>query len=613
MKRSISYILLYTIVCLLFFGCVSSEPVSEEKPDPPEDAIYKNPSCSIEQRVEDLLSYMTIKEKIGQMTQVAKDYLSSKNDIKTYCLGSILSGGGMGPSINKPEVWADMYDNYQAVALESRLGIPIIYGIDAVHGHNTVKGAVVFPHNIGLGCTRNPDLVLKAARITAIEVAATGIDWTFSPCIAVPRDERWGRTYEGFGETPGLTEIMAEAAVRGYQGVSLKDGKTILACPKHFLADGGTKGGVDQGNAQFNEATLRKIHLPGYISAMEAGAGSIMVSFSSWNRIKMHANKDLLTGLLKNELGFSGILLSDWKAIDQIPGDYSSDVAISINAGLDMIMVPEDYRTFIATLLSAVGNGIVSLERIDDAVKRILTKKFELGLFESPFTDRDLLPLVGSKEHREAGRECVRQSLVLLKNKENVLPLSKDSGHIHVAGKGADNMGMQCGGWTITWQGDSGDITEGTTILKAIQQTVSPGTKVTYSRDGKGAEGADAGIVVIGEYPYAEMEGDRKSLSLSSTDTRAIANVKDAGIPVVVILISGRPLIVTPEIDNWDAFIAAWLPGTEGQGVADVLFGDYNPTGKLSHTWPADMKQIPINEGDEVYDPLFPYGFGLSY
>jgi beta-glucosidase len=611
MKRSISYFLLCTMACLLLTGCVRPKPVPEEKP--PEDAIYKNPSYSIEQRVENLLSYMKLEEKVGQMTQVAKDFLASHDDIKKYCLGSILSGGGMTPLKNEPGAWADMYDTYQAVALESRLGIPVIYGIDAVHGHNNARGAVIFPHNIGLGCTGNPELVEEAARITALEVAATGIDWTFSPCIAVPRDERWGRTYEGFGETPELAEMMAEASVKGYQGASLKDGKTILACPKHFLADGGTKGGVDQGNAQCSEETLRNIHLPGYIRAIEAGAGSVMVSFSSWNGKKMHGNKDLLTGLLRDELGFTGILVSDWKAIDQLPGDYSSDVAISINAGLDMIMVPDNYKLFIPTLINAVKTGKVPLERIDNAVKRILTKKFELGLFEQPYTDRNLLSLIGSKEHREVGRECVRQSLVLLENKDSILPISKDTTHIHVAGKGANNIGMQCGGWTITWQGEPGNITEGTTILEAIQQTVSPGTKVTHSRDGSGAKGADLGIVVIGEYPYAEMEGDRKSLTLSSTDTRAINNVKEAGIPVVVILISGRPLIVTPDIDTWDAFIAAWLPGTEGQGVADVLFGDYNPTGKLSHTWPRDMKQIPINKGDEDYDPLFPYGFGLSY
>ncbi|MBN2535187.1 MAG: glycoside hydrolase family 3 C-terminal domain-containing protein [Spirochaetales bacterium] len=612
MKRSFIYFFLPAFICFLVLGCVSSEPASEPPP-PPEDAIYRNPSYTVGQRVADLLSYMTLEEKIGQMTQVAKNFLSSPNDIKTYCLGSVLSGGGMGPVKNEPGAWADMYDHYQSVALESRLGIPILYGIDAVHGHNTVKGAVIFPHNIGLGCTGNPALVEKAAQITAIEVAATGIDWTFAPCIAVPRDERWGRTYEGFGETPGLAEIMAEASIRGYQGESLEDGKTILACPKHFLADGGTKGGDDQGNAECSEEILRKIHLPGYISALKAGSGSVMASFSSWNGKKMHGNKDLLTGLLKNELGFPGILVSDWKAIDQLPGDYTSDVTISINAGLDMIMVPDDYKTFITTLLTAVKNGKVPRERIDDAVKRILTIKFKLGLFEQPYTDRSLLPLVGCEEHREAGRECVRQSLVLLKNKNNVLPLSKETGHILVAGRGADDIGMQCGGWTISWQGMTGDITEGTTILEAIQKTVSSKTKVTYSRDGSGAGKADIGIVVIGENPYAEMEGDRQSLALSTMDINVINNVKKTGIPIIVILISGRPLIVTPEIDKWDAFIAAWLPGTEGQGIADVLFGDYNPTGKLSHTWPADMKQIPINEGDNDYDPLFPFGFGLSY
>ncbi|MGH7598588.1 MAG: glycoside hydrolase family 3 protein [bacterium] len=568
---------------------------------------------TIEKRVEALLAQMTLDEKIGQMTQVDRGFLEKEEDIQIYYLGSLLSGGGSAPADNSPTGWANMYDRYQSYALQTRLKIPLIYGIDAVHGHNNVRGAVIFPHNIGLGCTRNPALVEQAARVTAAEVAGTGIDWTFSPVVAVPRNERWGRTYEGFGESPELVQMMAEAAVKGYQGNDLADRASILACAKHFIGDGGTANGRDQGDTQVDETTLRKIHLPGYISAIEAGTGSIMVSFSSWNGEKMHGNKYLLTDVLKNELRFKGFLISDWGGIDQLPGDYASDVETSINAGLDMIMVPQRYKDFISTLKNLVNQGRVPRSRIDEAVRRILRVKMAMGLFERPFTDRALTAPVGSAAHREVARECVRQSLVLLKNDNHTLPLAKNLARIHVAGKSADDLGNQCGGWTISWQGRSGNITTGTTILQAIKNAVSSTTAVTFSRDGTGAEGADVGIVVIGETPYAEGLGDRADLRLSTDDVVTIIRLRNAGVAVVVILISGRPMIISPWIDYCDAFIAAWLPGTEGQGVADVLFGDYYPTGKLSHSWPREMSQLPINIGDPVYDPLFAYGYGLSY
>jgi beta-glucosidase len=499
-----------------------------------------------------------------------------------------------------------MYDRFQARALETRLRIPLLYGVDAVHGHNNVRGAVIFPHNIGMGATRDAALVEEAARITGLEVAATGIDWTFSPVIAVPRDERWGRTYEGFGETPELVAEMGAAAVRGYQ-------QNILACAKHYLADGGTQGGRDQGNAAIDEATLRAIHLPGYRAAVDAGVDSIMVSFSSWNGQKMHGNSYLLTTVLKGELGFSGFLVSDWAAIDQLPGDYSTQVETAINAGLDMIMVPYQYQEFIGTLTSLARSGRVPMSRIDDAVGRILRKKFARGLFDRPLADRSLLASVGSAEHRAVARRAVRESLVLLKNDGRTLPLSKGLTRIHVAGKNANDVGSQCGGWTITWQGSTGAITTGTTILEAVRATVSAGTTVSSDRDGSGAAGADAAIVVIGETPYAEGWGDRIDLALGTDDQAAVARVAQAGVPTVVVLISGRPMILGGVLDASDAFVAAWLPGTEGQGVADVLFGDYAPTGKLPHSWPRSMAQIPINWGDLDYDPLFPYGYGLSY
>ncbi len=573
--------------------------------------IYLDSTATVDQRVEDLLSRMTLDEKIGQMTQADRQYLGNEADITTYALGSLLSGGGSAPSTNSPFAWANMYDSFQSRALATRLHVPMIYGIDAVHGHNNVKGAVIFPHNIGMGCTWNPDLVREAARITAREVAGTGIDWTFAPCIAVPRDERWGRTYEGFGEIADLTKMMSKAAVAGFQGDTLGDRQSILACAKHYVGDGGTAGGEDQGDAQLDETTLRAIHLPGYVTAIENNVGSVMASFSSWNGQKLHGNHYLLTTVLKGELNFKGFVVSDWAGIDQLPGDYSSDIETSVNAGIDMVMVPDDYKTFISTLKSLVQQSRVTEERINDAVRRILKIKFQMGLFERPYTDRTLTSQIGSADHRAVARECVRQSLVLLKMKNEILPLPKDNIKIHVAGKNADDLGNQCGGWTISWQGASGNITTGTTILEAIEQA-APNAEISYSLDGSNASGADIGIVIIGETPYAESQGDRSDLNLSKTDIAAVRNIKNTGIPVIVILISGRPLILSPVLHFCDALIAAWLPGTEGQGIADVLFGEFPPSGRLSHSWPKNMQQIPINFGDEDYDPLFEYGYGIT-
>ncbi len=570
-------------------------------------------SAGVEKQVDQLLSQMTLAEKIGQMTQVDRRYLKSDSDITNYFLGSVLSGGGSSPAVNAPSSWVEMVDEFQSYALRTRLRIPLLYGIDAVHGNNNVKGAVIFPQNIGMGCTRDSALVEKAARVTAEEVAGTGINWTFAPCIAVARNIRWGRTYESFGETPGLQVTMAGAEVKGFQGENLSDQSLVLACAKHFVGDGGTAEGKDQGNTVCDEATLREIHLPGYLEAIRDGVGSIMVSYSSWNGLKMSANKYLLTDVLKNEMGFKGFLVSDWAALDQLQGDYSNQIETAVNAGIDMVMVPDNYKRFISTLTALVDDGKVPVSRIDDAVRRILRVKFLKGLFEHPYSDSSLTGKVGSQAHRQVARQCVRESLVLLRNENKVLPLGKNLKRIVVAGKNADDLGNQCGGWTISWQGSSGDITTGTTILQGIKETVSPETDVVYSSDGSGAAGADAGIVVVGETPYAEGAGDRSDLSLSKEDMTTIENVKRAGIPVVVVLVSGRPMIVNEALADCDAFVAAWLPGTEGEGVADVLFGDYKPTGKLSHSWPRDMKQIPINYGDPNYDPLFPYGFGLTY
>jgi len=572
---------------------------------------YLDSTATIDDRVGDLLSRMTLQEKIGQMTQVDRSYVDTcKADITKYEIGSLLSGGGSSPHSNNPTSWADMYDDFQSYALASRLKIPLIYGIDAVHGNNNVFGATIFPHNIGMGCTHDEDLVRKADSIVAIEVSATGIDWTFAPCIAVPRNERWGRTYEGFGETLELTEIMARASVQGFQGNDLSKNNKILACAKHYLADGGTENGINGGNSIMSEDELRRIHLPGYIEAIKQGVGSIMASYSSWNDVKMHGNKYLLTDVLKGELKFKGFIVSDWGGIDQLFGDFREDVKQSINAGIDMVMLPDRYKLFSATLADLVSTGEVTIDRIDDAVKRILRKKFELGLFERPYANRSLISQVGSAEHREIAEQCVRESLVLLKKKDGILPLKKSGQKILVAGKGGNDIGMQCGGWTISWQGSTGDITPGTTIYQAIQNVVGI-NNVTYDRYANNTSGYETAVVVIGETPYAEGNGDRSDLGLDSEDITTVRKIKLAGLKTVVILLSGRPMIINPIIPFSDEIIAAWLPGTEGDGLADILFGDYQPTGTLSHSWPRTMQQIPINFGDANYDPLFALSYGI--
>lgn len=572
--------------------------------------------------VETLMSDMTLKEKIGQMTQVDRQFLNDISDISKYGFGSLLSGGGSTPATNEPKAWADMYDSYQREALKTRLQIPLIYGIDAVHGHNNVVGATIFPHNIGLGATRDAALVEAVARATALEVAATGMDWDFAPCLAVPDDYRWGRTYEGFSEDTDLVSQLGSAAVRGYQSTDISNPQSVLACAKHFIGDGGTTFGtglnnlIDRGNLAISEEELRKRHLPPFQKAIDEGVATFMAAYNTWNDVKCHANKFLLTDLLKDELGFKGFVVSDWAAIEEIPGDYKSDIITSINAGIDMVMVPgavkfgnESFENFLKLLEESVQEGSIPIERIDDAVKRILLIKKQSGLFDRPFSDQQLLAHIGSDKHRQIAREAVRKSMVLLKNKDGILPLPKEGKTIIVAGRGADNIGMQSGGWTISWQGDMGQTTDGTTILDAIKSAVSPGTVVEYTPDGTAYTG-DLAVVVVGEKPYAEMQGDRKDLKLDKEDLDVIKRFKENDIPVVVVLLSGRPMIITDEIEKWDGLIAAWLPGTEGSGVADVLFGDYNPTGKLSFSWPKNMNQFPINPED---DHLYSFGFGLSY
>jgi beta-glucosidase len=571
---------------------------------------------------------MTLAEKIGQMSLVAKRTLHNIDDIRDLGLGGLLSGGGGYPTPNTPEAWADMVDRFQEKALESRLGIPLLYGVDAVHGHNTLYGAVIFPHNIGLGAANNPSLMTQIGQITAKEMAATGIYWNYAPMVALPHDIRWGRTYEGYSDDPARVSVLATAFMKGLQGHDLGSPISVLATPKHFIGDGATVFGtathpgflLDQGDAQLSEDALRASHLLPYQAVIDAGAKSIMASYNSWNGTKVHGDRYLLTTILKEELGFSGFIVSDWDAIQQIaPDDYYTSVVHAVNAGIDMNMMSQNYPQFIATLTQAVEQGDVPMARIDDAVRRIVSVKLDLGLFEAPFANRPLLKQVGSADHRAIARDAVSQSLVLLKNNEGHLPLAKTLRHIYVAGEGADDIGLQSGGWTIEWHGAKGAIAPGTTILDGIRQAVSPETVVQYSADGNfthDLDNAEVCIAVVSEDPYAEGQGDRQELFLSDADQAMLRRVRASCDTLVVILLSGRPLIITDLLDDWDALIAAWLPGSEGQGVADVLFGDRPFTGRLPLDWPRSMDQIPTQAHitpDKPHHPLFPRDFGLKY
>jgi beta-glucosidase len=614
---------------LIFFEIGQADVVAnlpEPTPAPtrermPADSPYKNPDLPIAERVADLMARMTLAEKVGQMTLVEKNSMNAA-DIADFAIGGLLSGGGGYPLPNTPENWAAMVDGFQAHALDSRLEIPLIYGVDAVHGHNNVVGAVIFPHNIGLGAANDPALLEQIGRVTAQEMIATGIYWNYAPVLAVPQDIRWGRTYEAYSENTDQVSQLAMAFMRGLQGDDLAAPDTVLATPKHFVGDGGAVWGssttgnfsIDQGVTDVDEATLRAIHLPPYAEAIEAGAQNVMISYSSWDGLKMHAQQYLISDVLRGELGFAGFVVSDWAGIDQISSDYYTAVVTSINAGVDMNMVPYDYRRFINTVLEAVENGDISQARIDEAVGSILAVKFALGLFERPYSDPALLPLVGSAEHRAVAREAVAKSLVLLKNEGDILPLAKDLPLLLVGGEAADDIGIQSGGWTIEWQGKSGDITPGTTILQAVQATVSPETTVIYDKFGRFEDApADQPFVclaVVGEPPYAEGIGDSPDLRLPVNDLRLLTRMRENCEQLVVVLVSGRPLIITEQIDSWDALVAAWLPGTEGQGVADGLFGDTPFGGKLSFTWPRSVEQLPLGATSDA--PLFPYGFGLT-
>lgn len=583
--------------------------------------LYRDASQPVEARVTDLLGRMSLDEKIGQMTLVEKGSISP-NQLVRYHVGAILSGGGGSPAKNTIEGWRDLVDSYMSPALATTLGIPILYGVDAVHGHNNLKDAVIFPHNIGLGAAGDPDLVEAIGRATAVETAATNIRWNFAPVLAVPQDLRWGRTYEAYGEDPTLVTDLSVAFIRGLQGNDLIDPTSVLSTPKHFVADGGTSWDsstiyrIDQGVAEMDEAELRAIHLSPYPPAFAAGAQTVMASFSSWKNGKVHGDGYLLNDVLREELGFEGLLVSDWGAIDQIyPDDYYRSIVQSINAGVDLNMVPYDFLRFITTLKQAVEAGEVTEERIDQAVTRILAVKFRMGLFETPYTPSELAEQVGSDEHRSLAEAAVRASLVLLEDDGQTLPLDPTSDTpLLVAGDGADDIGIQSGGWTISWQGERGDITAGTTILEALQETMT--APITYSASGdfdtEQVPTEAHGLVVISEDPYAEGVGDSSNLRLSSRQYLMVERMAPLVDKLVVIILSGRPLLWDDALDQAGSVIAAWLPGSEGRGIVQALTGESSFTGTLSFTWPDGLEQLGVSRTDPCLGARYPRGYGLS-
>ncbi|KAL1823265.1 hypothetical protein ACET3Z_010043 [Daucus carota] len=593
---------------------------------------YKDPGLPVQVRVKDLLSRMTLEEKMGQMTEIEQS-VASFEVMQNYFIGAVYNDGGSVPGKQgSPEDWVNVVNEIQMGALSTRLGIPMIYGADVVHGHTFAYTATVFPHNIGLGATRDVTLIKKIGAATALEVRATGIRYAFAPCIAVCRDPRWGRCYESYSEDPTTVRAMTEFipglqgdipdnSLKGYPFVSAED--KVAACAKHYVGDGGTIKGINEGNTLASWDELLNVHMPAYYDSISKGVATVMISFSSWNGVKMHANRALITDFLKNTLKFKGFVISDSKGLDRLTSpmhsNYTYSIETAINAGIDMVMVPFNYTEFIDGLSFLVRNNFISMRRIDDAVERILRVKLLMGLFENPLADYSMAKYLGCKEHRELAREAVRKSLVLLKNgnsaKQTLLPLPKIASRILVAGTHADNTGYQCGGWTIEWQGLSGNVKGGTSILTAIKRTVDAATEIVYQENPDTSflksNKFSYAIVVVGEYPYAESDGDNTNLTIPEPGPSIITNVC-ATVKCVVVLISGRPVVVEPYLSTVDALVAAWLPGSEGQGIADVLFGDYEFTGKLPRTWFKSVDQLPMNVGDEKYDPLFPFGFGLT-
>lgn len=586
----------------------------------------------VEERIAEFLAAMSLEQKVGQIIQADIGSVTPEQ-AAAYHLGSVLNGGNSAPGgkpfATGPEWLAAAEAFYKASTRERPDGtpvIPIIWGSDAVHGHNNVIGATIFPHNIGLGAMRDPELMRRIGEVTAVEMRVTGLDWTFAPTLAVPRDDRWGRTYEGFSEDPDIVASYAAPLVEGLQGkIGDQDwlrGDHIVATAKHFVGDGATNEGRDQGDSTVSEESLRDVQAAGYIPAIEAGVQSVMVSFSSWHGEKLTAHRPLLTDVLKGRMDFGGFLVGDWNAHGQVEECTNTSCAGAIDAGLDMFMAPDSWRGLYDNTLAQARSGLISRERLDDAVARILRVKLRSGLMDAdPPSERPnagRFELLGSPEHRAVAREAVRRSLVLLKNESATLPL-RSGQRVLVAGDGADDIGKQSGGWTLTWQGTDtarSDFPGATSIWQGLREVAEAnGAEAVLSEDGSYAERPDVAVIVFGEDPYAEFQGDVPDLAFRDEhDTLGmLRQFQDAGIPTVSIFLSGRPLWVNPYLNASDAFVAAWLPGSEAGGIADVLFGQADFTGRLSYSWPRSPLQTPLNAGDPDYDPLFPLGYGLNY
>lgn len=592
--------------------------------------------AQIEERIADLLDRMTLAEKVGQIMQ-ADITAVTPDQVREYNLGSILNGGGSAPGGDNrttPDKWLALADEFWDASTDTSdggVGIPALWGTDAVHGHSNILGATLFPHNIGLGMANDPDLVYQIGRATALEIRATGLDWTFAPTVAVARDDRWGRAYESYSEDPTIVAAYAPRIVEGLQGAlgsaEFLDANHVLATTKHFVGDGGTTDGRDQGDTAISEEDLRDIHAAGYPPSIRAGVQTVMASFNSFNGSKMHGNKEMLTDVLVDRMGFDGFVVGDWNGHGQVRGCSNAACAASINAGLDMFMAPDSWDELYDATLEQVQSGEISMQRLDDAVARVLRVKLRAGLFEAgrPSSRRHAgnYDLLGNPEHRAIARDAVRKSLVLLKNTDQLLPLRPNL-RVLVAGDGAHNIGKQSGGWTLSWQG-TGNLNEhfphGTSVFDGLAEAIQAGGgTATLSEDGSFAETPDVAVVVFGEDPYAEFQGDRQTVDFAPENgLELLRQFQEAGIPTVSIFISGRPLWVSPEINASTAFVAAWLPGGEGGGIADVLVGNADGTprfdfsGRLSFSWPRSALDAVVNVGDKVYDPLFAYGHGLSY
>jgi len=583
----------------------------------------------IEAQIDDILPKLTLEQKVGQVIQGDTGSLTPE-DVKKYRLGSVLSGGNSAPGplpYAETKAWLEMADKYYNASIDDEdveIAIPIIWGIDAVHGHANLKGSIIFPHNIGLGAMNNPDLIEKIASITAHELTVSGHDWTFAPTLAVPQDLRWGRSYEGFSENPDLVKSYGDRIVIGLQGEFgsenfMGDGR-VISSAKHFLADGATENGVDQGDALINEKELSKVHAAGYYSSIPAGVQTVMASFSSWQGRKLHGDKELLTDVLKGKMGFNGFVVGDWNGHGQVPGCINTDCPQSLNAGLDMYMAPDSWKGLYESTLQHVKDGTIAIERLDDAVRRILRVKLLSGIFQkgAPSTranagNENLLAL---PEHRDVARQAVRESLVLLKNNNQLLPIDP-SKTILVVGDGASSISKASGGWTLSWQGtghSNDKFPNGESILQGIEKIVDgAGGKLIFSKDGDTSIKADVVIAVYGEDPYAEFQGDRENLAFipNGFDTKKLSTYKENGIPIVSVFLSGRPMWANTEINNSDSFVAAWLPGSEGGGISDMLFKtdpSFDFTGRLSFTWPASAVVSKNNN-----QALFEIGYGLSY